>query len=49
MAETVEVEAGSITGLAPCLVGRLKLNFFHSLSVTSTFVRIHEALNIDKK
>jgi hypothetical protein len=28
---------------------RLKLKFFHSLSITSIFARMHEALNIDKK
>jgi hypothetical protein len=35
--------------LTPCLDARLELKFFHSLSITSTFARMHEALNIDKK
>jgi hypothetical protein len=43
MTDTVTVWPG------PCLDSLKKLEFFHSLSITSIFARMHEALNVDKK
>jgi hypothetical protein len=33
----------------PCSDRLKKLEFFHSLYITSIFARMHEALNVDKK
>jgi hypothetical protein len=35
--------------LAPCLDAPQKLEFFHSLSITSIFGRMHATLNVGKK
>jgi hypothetical protein len=45
----IRASGSSQVGLGPCLDVSLKLKFFHSLSITSTFARMHKALNIDKK
>jgi hypothetical protein len=35
--------------LGPCLDALQKLKFFHSLSITSIFGPMHEAVNVGKK
>jgi hypothetical protein len=43
------IEITEHINIGPCLDELQKLEFFHSLSITSIFGRMHGAVNVDKK